>query len=250
MLVNSTPRLPAAFSSVFALVLVLAAGPSRAAAPPGAGTPAVSKSSSAQATPGARAPAPPALEARGAGQPGPNAPAALAPPPASPLNPAPSELPRPGGNVASAELDALMSRVAALRSRVAALSATLFASKLRVELRAAGDGVRLESVKVSLDGGVVYSAPAQSVFERPEVVYEHAVAAGAHVLTLEVERRDLRQPQFSSWQTSRFVVVVPERRQLWTRFELEDDSSMGEDFAEEQAGHYELSVRLLAEASE
>jgi hypothetical protein len=174
----------------------------------------------------------------------------VAPPPASPLNPAPEEFPKPGTNVASVELDALMSRLAALRSRIAALSASLFSSKLRVELRAGGDTLRMKSLKVSLDGGIVYSAPAQSFFERPEVVYEHAVAAGPHVLALEVEQVDLRQPQFSTWQTSRFVVVVPERRLLWTRFELEDDSSMGEDFPEEQSGSYELRVRLHAEASE
>jgi len=43
---------------------------------------------------------------------------------------------------------------------------------------------------------------------------------------------------------------VPEKRLLWTRLELEDESSMGEDFAEDEAGRYELSVRLEVEVSE
>jgi hypothetical protein len=143
-----------------------------------------------------------------------------------------------------------MSRVAALRSRIAALTATMFSSKLRIELRATGDSVRLEALRVSLDGGVLYTAPAQAFFERAEVIYEHAVAPGPHVLGVEVERRDLRQPQFSTWQLSRFVVVVPEQRTLWTRLELEDESSMGEDFVEDEAGQYELRVRLEAEVGE
>jgi hypothetical protein len=253
--VNSARRPTAVYSSFFALGLGLAAAPSLADAQSGAGAASRPPVATARSTPPANAPAPRAPEPSAATPPSQNAtshppPATPNPPPASPLNPAPEEFPRPGSNVASAELDALMSRVAALRSRIAALSATLFSSKLRVELRAAGDTVRLKSLKVSLDGGLVYTAPAQSVFERPQVVYEHAVAAGPHVLALEVEQQDLRQPQFSTWQTSRFVVVVPERRQLWTRFELEDDSNMGEDFTEEQAGHYELNVRLHAEASE
>jgi len=247
--VNSARRPRAAHWSIVAVALGLAVGPSLAEAeaePAAAAGAAPSARSTATTAP------PPAARAEtsATGAPSQSATPAARPAPPSPLNPTPQEFPGAGANVASAELDALMSRVAALRSRIAAMSATLFSSKLRVELRAAGDSVRLKSLKVSLDGGVVYSAPAQSVFERPEVVYEHAVAAGPHVLALEVEQQDLRQPQFSTWQTSRFVVVVPERRQLWTRFELEDDSSMGEDFAEEQAGHYELSVRLSAEASD
>jgi hypothetical protein len=137
-----------------------------------------------------------------------------------------------------------------LRARIAALGAGLFSSKLRVELRSQSDGVRLKTLRVSLDGGVVYDAPAQTAFERPELVYEHAVAAGPHVIAVEVERQDLRQPQFTTWQSSRFVVVVPEKRVLWTRLELEDESSLGEDFAEDEAGQYELGVRLQVEVSE
>jgi len=178
--------------------------------------------------------------------------AATAPPPASPspLNPTPNEFPKTAGTFASPDLDAMMARVTALRARIAALSAALFSSKLRVELRSQSEGARLKTLRVSLDGGVVYTAPAQALFDRPEIVYEHAVAAGPHVLAVEVERQDLRGPQFSTWQISRFVVLVPEKRLLWTRLELEDESSMGEDFAEDEAGQYDLGVRLQVEVSE
>ena len=143
-----------------------------------------------------------------------------------------------------------MTRVTALRSRIAALGATLFSSKLRIQLRAPSEGARIKRLQVSLDGGVVYSAPAQAVFDQPEVVYEHAVAAGPHVIAVELERQDPSRSEFSSWQSSRFVVVVPERQLLWTRLDLEGESTMGEKFAEDQAGRYELGVRLEVEAGE
>ena len=50
--------------------------------------------------------------------------------------------------------------------------------------------------------------------------------------------------------TSRFVVVVPEKRGLLTRLELEDESSMAEDFVEDEAGEYDLRIRLQAEVGD
>ena len=140
--------------------------------------------------------------------------------------------------------------MAALRSRLAALTDALFSSKIRVELRSTGDDVRLNALSVSLDGGVVYTAPEQAFFQEPELVYEHAVAPGLHVLGVQVERQDRRGAQYSTWQVSRFVVLVPEGRQLSARVELEDDSSMAADFPEDQEGQYELSVKLRVEAEE
>ena len=176
------------------------------------------------------------------------APAAPARP--SPLNPTPAEFPSTSPAPSTSQLDALISRVAALRSRIAALASTMFSSKLRIEVRAEGDTVRLESMHVSVDGGVVYTAPSRAVFDQPAIVYEHAVAPGSHVVSIEVERHDARNPQFSTWQESRFVVVVPEKKLLWTRLELEDESSMAEDFEEDQQGQYQLRVKLLAEVND
>jgi hypothetical protein len=175
------------------------------------------------------------------------APSAVRP---SALNPTPAEFPSTTPAPSTPQLDALLSRVAALRSRIAALASAMFSSKLRIEVRAEGESVRLESLHVSLDGGVVYSAPARSGFEQPAVVYEHAVAPGPHVVAIEVERHDARNPQFSTWQESRFVVLVPEKKLLWTRFELEDESTMAEDFAEDNEGQYQLRVKLQAEVNE
>lgn len=202
-------------------------------------------------TPGKVAAVPAGAAAPSASAPPPSAPASAPPPSApSPLNPTPQEFPKTQAATAPLELDALFSRAIALRSRIAALTAALFSSKLRIELSAQGEAVRLESLRVSLDGGLVYTAAAQAVFERPELVFEHAVAPGPHVIGVEVERHDLIRPEFSTWQSSRFVVVVPEKRTLWTRLELEDESSMAEDFVEDEAGSYDLQIRLHAEVGD
>jgi hypothetical protein len=166
------------------------------------------------------------------------------------LNPGPEEFPSAAAATISSPLDALLSRVAALRSRIAALTSAMFSSKLRIELRSVGDGVRLKSLTISLDGGVIYNAPARASFERVELVYEHAVAPGPHIVGVEVERHALELPQFSSWQSSRFVVVVPEKKQLWTRLELEDGSDMGQESEAEAAGQYDLRVQLHVEVGE
>jgi hypothetical protein len=169
----------------------------------------------------------------------------------SPLNPKPEELPPSASPVqAASQLDALLSRVADLRSRIAALTSSLFSSRLRVEVRSEGEDVAIKSLSVSLDGGLVYTAPAQTFFEQPEVVYEHAVAPGPHVVGIEVERYARKDQKFSTWQASRFVVVVPDKQLLWTRLEISDDSSMAEDFPEDREGRYELRVRLQAEVTE
>lgn len=224
-----------------------AAQTSSPSAPPGnAGATASSSPSapsappSASTSPAAGAPAP----ASGA------APSSAPAPSASPLNPAPAELPAQRPAPSGVDLDGWISRVAELRSRIDALTSALYSSRLRVELRADGDGVRVHALRVSLDGGVVYVAPAQASFEQPNVVYEHAVAPGTHVLGVEIERRDARDPRFSSFQEARFVVVVPEKKSLLTHLALADGSTMGEDFSEDEAGTYELGVRLEVEVSD
>jgi hypothetical protein len=183
---------------------------------------------------------------------GPVTPAAAAPTTSgiSPLNPTPGEFQKAEPVAPLAAFDSLLSRVVALRSRIAALTSVLFASRLRVELVAQDESARIASLSLSLDGGVIYAAPAQAHFERAEVVYEHAVAPGPHVLGIEIQRRDPGHPQYSAWQSSRFVVIVPETKQLWTRLELEDESSMGEASDPAEAGRYELRVKLDVEVGE
>jgi hypothetical protein len=170
--------------------------------------------------------------------------------PPSPLTPRPEEFPKGELKPPPADYDKLLSDIAALRGRVAALTTTLFKSKLRVIVQTEGDEARISRFVVTLDDGIVFTAPARFVAEDEKIVYEHAVAPGHHVVGVEVERADARGPEFKTWQTSQFSVVVPDSKLLETQIYLEDDSDMAEDFPEDADGEYELSVRLRARVAD
>ena len=182
-----------------------------------------------------------------------------APPPAeeqkegtkpSPLTPAPGEFPKHAPLPPPPDYDRLLASIAALRSRIAAVTTTLYSSKLRVVLSAEGEEAQIASLKVTLDGGVVFVAPERFSAEEPRVVYEHAVAPGHHVIGIEIERHDVRGRQFRTFQTSKFTVVVPESKQLEADVLLEDDSDMGEEFPDGEDGEYELVASLRARVIE
>lgn len=168
----------------------------------------------------------------------------------SPLNPEADEF--PGGNLKTTppNYDQLLGDIASLRSRVSALTTTLYASKLKVLVETDGDDARIDSFMITLDGGVVYRAPARFSAEDEKVVYEHGVAPGHHVIGVEIERTDARGKAYKTWQTSRFSVVVPEKKRLEAHFSIEDDSDMAEDFPDDEDGEYDLRVRLRARVIE
>jgi hypothetical protein len=170
--------------------------------------------------------------------------------PPSPLTPEPNEFPKGELKPPPAEYDQLLSEIAALRSRVAALTTTLFKSKLRIIVETAGDDARITNFVVTLDEGVVFSAPDRFIADEEKIVYEHAVAPGHHVIGVEIEREDARGQQYKTWQTSRFSVVVPDSRLLETHMVVEDDSDMAEDFPEDEDGEYEVRVNLRARVTE
>ena len=170
--------------------------------------------------------------------------------PASPLTPEANEFPKGELKPPPAEYDLLLSDIAALRSRVAALTTTLFKSKLRILVETAGDDARITSFVVTLDEGVVFSAPERFIADEEKIVYEHAVAPGHHVIGVEIEREDARGQQYKTWQTSRFSVLVPDSRLLETHMVVEDDSDMAEDFPEDEDGEYDVRVNLRARVME
>ena len=168
----------------------------------------------------------------------------------SPLNPAENEFPKPGTSSPPPDFDKLLGEIAALRSRVAALTTTMFASKLRVSVETEGDDSRISKLSITLDDGVVYTAPPRFSAEDEKVVYKHAVAPGHHVLGVEVERYDARGKEYQTWQSSKFSVIVPEGKTLAALISLEDDSAMAEDFPDDKDGEYELNTKLRAEVVE
>jgi hypothetical protein len=164
----------------------------------------------------------------------------------SPLTPEPNEFPQGTPKPPPPAYDQLLSDIAALRSRVAAVTTTLFSSKLRVLVSVEGDDARIASFRVTLDDGVVYSAPDNFGGNEPLVVYEHAVAPGHHMLGIEIERYDTRNREYRTFQSSKFSVVVPESKRVESSFRIKDGSDMGNDFPKGHDGEYDLRVRLRA----
>jgi hypothetical protein len=164
----------------------------------------------------------------------------------SPLNPEANEFSDGGVQPPPVEYDKLLGDIAALRSRVSAVTTTLFASKVRVVIETRGSDARVANFSVTLDDGVVFSAPDRFVAEDERTVYEHSVAPGHHVLGVDIERFDTRNKEYRTWQSSRFSVVIPESKLVDAHLIIQDNSDMGKDFPDDQDGEYDLRVRLRA----
>jgi hypothetical protein len=164
----------------------------------------------------------------------------------SPLNPEANEFPDGGTQVPPVEYDKLLGDIATLRSRVSALTTTLYASKVRVVVETRGNDARVASFTVTLDDGVVFTAPERFLAEDERIVYEHSVAPGHHVLGVDVERFDTRSKEYRTWQSSRFSLVIPESKLVDAHLILQDSSDMAKDFPNDHDGTYDLRVRLRA----
>lgn len=180
-------------------------------------------------------PAPPALAYDGGVKP-------------SPLTPAPNEWPDGGAPPTSLDYDRLLADVAALRARVAAVSDNLFRSRIALLVETSGDHGKIGRLTVSVDDGVVYTAPANFHADDLTAIYEHAVAPGRHAVTVDVDRKDDRDESFRTSQRSRFIVDVPRDNRLEVQIRIWDDSTMGGDFPGDRSGRYELKIRAKAQA--
>jgi hypothetical protein len=166
----------------------------------------------------------------------------------SPLNPRPEEFPDGGSVSTPADLDKILGDIATLRARVAAIGDTLFKSRIVLKIETRGDHAKIGKLAVSLDEGVVYTAPAGFVADDETTIYDHAVAPGRHVLGVDIDRRDDRGETFRTGQHSRVTLEVPENQRLETTIRIDDDSDMGADFPSGQKGSYDLRIRVRAKA--
>lgn len=167
----------------------------------------------------------------------------------SPLNPAPQEL--PGNNVEAGtpmDYDRLLADIAALRARVAAVSDNLYQSRVAVALQTDGDHGKIARLTVALDDGVVYTAPPTFAASDMTIVYDHAVAPGRHAVTVDVDRKDDRDPSFRTSQKNRFTIDVPRDHRVQVEVKIIDDSSMGKDFPADKSGRYDMRLRVKAVA--
>ncbi|MBX3185750.1 MAG: hypothetical protein KF819_01995 [Labilithrix sp.] len=168
---------------------------------------------------------------------------------ASPLNPAPQELPSANADAgAPIDYDRLLADIAALRARVAAVSDNLYQSRIAIGLQTDGDHGKIARLTVALDDGVVYTAPASFAASDMTTVYDHSVAPGRHAVTIDVDRKDDRDESFRTSQRNRFAVDVPRDHRVEVQVKLIDDSAMGKDFPADKSGKYDLRLRVKAVA--
>ncbi len=167
----------------------------------------------------------------------------------SPLNPQPQELPSNAVDAGTpVDYDRLLADIAALRARVAAVADNLYQSRVAVSLQTDGDHAKIGRLTVSLDDGVVFTAPASFAASDMTAVYDHAVAPGRHAVTIDVDRKDARDEAFRTSQRSRFTVDVPRDHKVDVQVKIIDDSSMGGDFPSDRSGKYDLRFRVKAVA--
>ena len=170
----------------------------------------------------------------------------------SPLNPTAQEMPNTTGDSGAPgtplDYDRLLADIAALRARVAAVSDNLYQSRVAVALQTDGDHGKIARLTVSLDDGVVFTAPQTFAASDMTPVYDHAVAPGRHAVTVDVERKDARDEAFRTSQRSRFSVDVPRDNKVDVQVKVIDDSSMGADFPSDRSGKYDLRFRVKAVA--
>jgi hypothetical protein len=166
----------------------------------------------------------------------------------SPLNPAPNEFPTGATPDAGAfDYDKLIGDIASLRARVAAVGDNLFHARIAISVRTDEGHSKLGRLVVSLDDGAVYTAPPSFRADDSTQIYAHALAAGRHSITVDVDRKDDRNDGFKNTQRSRFVVEVPKDQELDVELKIIDDSDMG-TFPADQSGSYDLRVRMKAQA--
>lgn len=169
----------------------------------------------------------------------------------SPLNPMAPEMP-PTTPAPPAPLgvdyDKLLADIAALRARVAAVGDSLFVARIALAVETDGSHARVGRMTVSLDDGIVYTAPANFHADDSMTIYDHAVAPGRHAVSVDIDRRDDRDETFKDDQRARFIVDVPPDHKLDVILRLGDDSNMGGSFASSRNGKYDVRIRMKASA--
>jgi hypothetical protein len=168
----------------------------------------------------------------------------------SPLNPTAPEM--PGSSTVDAgvpvDYDRILADIAALRARIAAVSDSLYQSRVAIAVENDSSHGKIARLSVSLDDGVVYTAPPTFAASDMTTLYDHAVAPGKHAVTIDVDRKDDRDESFRNSQRSRFTVDVPRDQKVSVEIRIDDDSSMGGDYPSDHSGKYDLRFRVKAVA--
>lgn len=146
----------------------------------------------------------------------------------------------------SVAYDELMADVAALRARVGVIANAVWKSRLSVSLRTTGSHARIAAGKMLLDGAPVWSMQKGFSADDYQGIYDGGVAAGLHAVTIELELRDDRDETFRTIDRTTATVVVPQGKKVQIEARLDDDSDMGDDFASDGEGEYDVRLRMKA----
>lgn len=171
--------------------------------------------------------------------------AEIAPEPvAEPVAPAtPESAPPPDLSPLRSELATLMDELVQTRARVAVLGRQLFETKVRVRVEnRAGDAV-LATFSLRLDGAPVF-VMSDRLGDEGAVVFEGFAAPGPHELTVEAEQRTRANADYRYLQTDRYRFEVVQGQMTDVVIILDDDSDIGEDFADDGEGEYDVRTRV------
>ncbi len=149
------------------------------------------------------------------------------------------------------ELAEVMDEIVQLRSTVEVLGRQLFATRLRVMARREGDEVDLEELVVELDGAPVFRGDGTKVGDgEPVELFEGFAAPGPHRLTLRYRMRARADDSYRYERAETYRFVVPREALTEVVVELEDDSDVAEDFADDGDGEFDVRTRLHVERLE
>ena len=170
------------------------------------------------------------------------APEPVAEPEASAPAPADSA-PPPDLSPLRSELATLMDELVQTRARVAVLGRQLFETKVRVRVEnRAGDAV-LSTFSLRLDGAPVF-VMSDRLGDDATTVFEGFAAPGPHELTVEAEQRTRASADYRYLQTDRYRFEVVQGQMTDVVIILDDDSDIGEDFADDGEGEYDVRTRV------
>lgn len=170
--------------------------------------------------------------------------AATPEPPAEPTPPeTPESAPPPDLSPLRSELATLMDELVQTRARVAVLGRQLFETKVRVRVENRADDAILSTFSLSLDGAPVF-VMSDRLGDEGALVFEGFAAPGPHELTVEAEQRTRADADYRYLQTDRYRFEVVQGQMTDVVIILDDDSDIGEDFADDGEGEYDVRTRV------
>lgn len=144
------------------------------------------------------------------------------------------------------EFTSVMDDLVETRARIATLGRSLFHTRLRIEVQnRAGDLQSLAHIAVFIDGAPVFRAEG-SEFSGDDArqVFEGFAAPGPHTVVIEVEQRSRDADSYRYTLRDNYRFEVLRDRLTDVTVVLDDDSGIGEDFADDQEGEYDVRTRV------